>query len=370
MQYRLVDADADDLESTILSLESEPDVAGVLTLVGEGTPRAADRVEGLAATATVPTVGGVFPRVVHDGTVTDEGVLLCGLPAEPTVSTVTDLGDGDAELRSQLDETPLSDGDRTAFVFVDAYASRVEEFVRTLFDTYGVEFNFIGGGAGGLEEEDVPALVTPSGPRSEAAVVATLPTESSIGVQHGWQEIDGPFRVTASNGRTVEALDGEPALEVYSAAVAEHSEHTVDPEDFFATAKHHPFGLSRMGRETIVRDPYAVTDDGAMECFGAVPEGEFVHVLTGETDSLVAAARDAHGDAADPENPWSGPIVTFDCISRALFMGPSFDTELAAMGEEGQPEFGALTIGEIANDGHGHLEYYNKTAVVAQFRDG
>jgi hypothetical protein len=50
-------------------------------------------------------------------------------------------------------------------------------------------------------------------------------------------------------------------------------------------------------------------------------------------------------------------------------MDSSFDTELSAMGDDEQPAFGALTIGEIANDGHGHLEYYNKTAVIAQLHE-
>jgi hypothetical protein len=368
VQYELVDDKTDELESTAQRLDSEPAVKGLLVLVAERTARDGDRIDTLATGMDTPVVGGVFPRLVHRGTVADEGVILCGLPAEPAVSTITGLGNPAADIQSQLDETPLENGDRTAVVFVDAYASRVEEFVRTLFDTYGVEFNFIGGGGGGLDS-DVPSLVTPAGLRSEAAVVATLPTESTIGVQHGWQEIDGPFRVTESDGRTVTALDGDPALDVYSAAVADHSVHTVDPDDFFATAKHHPFGLSRMGRENIVRDPYDVTDDGALECFGAIPEGEFVHVLAGETDSLVDAARAAHEDAVSTGKPDRGPVVTFDCISRALFMDSSFDTELSAMGDDEQPAFGALTIGEIANDGHGHLEYYNKTAVIAQLHE-
>ena len=363
MEYRLLQASNEKLTQVVREFESDASVSGLLVFVAEGASLETDRLESVVRDSSLQAIGGIFPQVVYDGATIDSGVVLCGLPETPTVETVTGLDDPETDLRAQLDSEPLADGGRTAFVFVDAY-TRVEEFVRTLFDTYGVEFDFVGGGTGELDDPATPPLLTPEGFRSDAAVVAILETESDIGVNHGWQEIDGPYRVTSADGRTVSALDGEPALEVYSRAVEDHAGRPVDTDAFFETAKQYPFALSRMGRESIVRDPYAVTDDGGLECFGAVPEGEFLHIMTGEADALVGAAESAYDDASGGDA--AGSVLTFDCISRALFMGDSFSTELDAIGGPDDPAVGALTIGELANDGSAQLEYYNKTAVVAQ----
>jgi hypothetical protein len=134
-----------------------------------------------------------------------------------------------------------------------------------------------------------------------------------------------------------------------------------------------------MNEETVVRDPYRVDESGTITCFGPVPEAEFVHVLGGDAESLVDAADEATAAALDggpgradrdgTAAERAGSLVLFDCVSRVLYLGEAFERELDTVGGDDQPAVGALTIGEIANDKSGHLEYYNKTAVVASLTD-
>jgi len=184
--------------------------------------------------------------------------------------------------------------------------------------------------------------------------------------KHGWETVAGPFRVTGADGPTVTELDGEPAFSVYQDVVEEHADTTVTRENFFEVAKSYPFGITRLDAEQIVRDPFDVDGD-ALTCFGSVPEGEFVNILTGDIDSLVSAAGDAYEAAvADSE---SESLYAFDCISRRLYLDDEFDRELSAIDGDEESLVGALTIGEIANDGSGHLDYYNKTAVIGAMTD-
>ncbi|HEY8905633.1 MAG TPA: FIST C-terminal domain-containing protein, partial [Rhodoferax sp.] len=61
--------------------------------------------------------------------------------------------------------------------------------------------------------------------------------------------------------------------------------------------------------------------------------------------------------------PGRESLFFIDCISRVLFLGPDFPKEMVAV-NTGQPLIGALTLGEIANNGSDFLEFFNKTAVV------
>ena len=391
------------------SVAATTGVDGVFVLVGEAaafTPGGGETVGddttggsagGEAKTdparwdVSVPVFGGVFPAVIHDGAETDRGTVVVGLPATPELQPVTGLDDARVDIDSQLDPGVLDRGHETAFVLVDAYAGRVEEFVGELFDTYGVEVTFVGGGAGRLDGPNGPSVFTHQGTISGGAVVASTTLGSSVGVEHGWEEVAGPLRVTDAEGRTLHSLDGQPAFERYSEIVAEHAGEPVDPESFFEFATAYPFGISRVGGETVVRDPYAV-GDGSIDCFGAVPEGEFVHVLHGEREQLVAAARaaraDANGDKPTPSDgdtangdkptpsdgdtangePGRPSSFVFDCISRVRYLGEAFDDELAAVVDGDGSTVGASTLGEIA-DGDGRLEYHNKTTVVARVTD-
>ena len=358
---------SDDLQETLVSTASTEGVNGICLLATPDETLSTDAFASTLQTLSVPIFGGIFPEIIHDGTNTDSGALVVGLSAEPVVTTVEGLSDPETAFRDALDPRLPARGYETAFVFVDAYSEQIEQFIEALFRTYSVDLNVIGGGAGTLDDERTPCLITNEGVVEDAAVIAAVHAPTTVGVNHGYSEIAGPFRVTAAEGSTLHELDGRPAFDQYSDAIERHAGRTVTPETFFEVAKSHPFGISRLDGEQLVRDPFAV-DDGSMSCFGAVPEGEFLSVLAGDADSLIEAARTA-ADHATSGSLEPDALLFFDCISRVLYLESTFDRELAAVTDHELPVVGALTIGEIANDGAGHLDYYNKTAVVGAIQD-
>ncbi|TQQ83390.1 histidine kinase [Halonotius terrestris] len=355
-----------DLRETLAAVADSDGVNGLLLLATPSVDVASDEFAATLAGLSVPAFGGVFPAVIHEGTAKESGLLAVGLPATPDVTVLPNASDPDADFADTLDPELPANGYETAFVFVDAYAEAVPTVIESLFRTYGVGMNFIGGGAGQLDDDRGPSVFTNDGVFADAAVIAAVEQPIEIGVQHGWETLDGPFRVTGSEGPTVTELDGSPAFSVYQEVIESQTETSVTRENFFEVAQSHPFGITRLDAEQIVRDPFAVEGD-ALTCFGSVPEGEFVNILTGDDESLIAAAAAAYESAVGDDT--DGSLYAFDCISRSLYLDDDFDRELAAVDTGDRPVVGALTIGEIANDGSGHLDYYNKTAVIGAVRN-
>jgi len=368
MEVTYCQSGGDELRETLVSTAARESVDGICLLATPDEALEADAFESTLHELSVPVFGGIFPGVIHDGRNTETGALVVGLSVEPRITTVEDLSDPDTAFRDALDPTLPADGYDTGFVFLDGHSTRIEAFIESLFRTYSVDLSVIGGGAGTLDDERQPCLITNDGLLGDAAIIAAVRSSTSVGVNHGWTEIDGPFRVTESEGSTLKSLEGSPAFEQYKTIVENHTDRAVTPETFFEVSKSYPFGITRMSGEQLVRDPYAVGDDGELACFGPVPEGEFMSVLTGDTDSLVSAAKTAYNEATS-EPLDADALLFFDCISRVLYLESNFDQELAAVSDDERPVVGALTLGEIANDGTGHLDYYNKTAVVGAIED-
>jgi hypothetical protein len=362
MEARFV---TDDLPATLREYAEDPAVAGLLVLAANGAVADISALDSAVRDISVPVFGGRFPGVLFEGERRGDGAVVVALSVEPSTTVVTDLSDPGTDIRPQLRTKVATPGETTAFVFVDGHATRIGRFVERLFERYGVECRFLGGGAGGLSEDRRPCVITDDGVLPDAAVLATVPVPSELGVNHGWREIAGPYRVNDAEGTTLSTLGAESAVDVYRRVVEADSGRTLTRENFFDIAKSYPFGISRLHGERIVRDPFKLTDDGGIRCFGGVPEGEYLHVLTGDKSSVIEAARTA-ATAAGPTD--GGRLCVFDCISRVQYLADDFEADLDAIGGDGEPSFGALTIGEIANGDGGHLEYYNKTVVVARFR--
>lgn len=351
-------------------LQAEDDVLGLMVLASDGNGWAPETVNPIVQACGIPVFGGIFPQIIHQQKNYEKGTLVIGLPKRPDVVQIPGLSDPDADYEVQLEEYAdswIDAGEEcTLVVFVDCLSKRISAFVQSLFFTFGLEQNFIGGGAGSLSFKQKPCVITPEGLQTDAAVLAHLPVPSGVGVAHGWLPISKGMKVTESDRNVIKSLNWRPAFEVYRELVEADSAQTFTEKNFFDIAKCYPFGITKLGTEMVVRDPLMVDDQGGMVCVGEVPQGCFVKILTGTHESLVEAAGRARELAEEsfPDAVKGDEMAFFiDCISRVLFLGDGIAEEFKTAAAN-RSLFGALTLGEIANNGKDYLEFYNKTAVL------
>ena len=348
---------------------SAEQVASLLVLAGDGNAWSCAQADPVLRALDIPVFGGIFPQIVYGERACEQGVIVLGLPYLAEIHCIPGISDPEAKFEDALEDfaARATDRHRTILVFVDGLSKRIGAFIEALFDVFGLERNFIGGGAGSLSFQQSPCLITSAGLVKDAAVLALLPGRSGVGVAHGWEVASGGMKATEVDCNTILSLDWEPAAARYMALVEAHSGQSFAESEFFDIAKAYPFGINRLGGEVVVRDPLSTDGANGLICVGEVPAGSFVHILNGSPDTLIAAAGRARelAFANLPDAPAGSELLVMDCISRALFLGPRLTEELATVA--GQERLvGAMTLGEIANSGRDYLEFYNKTTVAAR----
>lgn len=348
-------------------LEADPSIGGILLMVAHGhsRPEPAAWTE-LLGTRQCPVFGGEFPGLVtHDG-VMESGAIAVGLPRFSRVARIDALSQPECDPPEALERAfPDPPGHGLLFVFVDGLATGIDRLVNALYDHFGLETGYIGGGCGNARFQPGPAVLDSDGLHADSAVVAWLDLPAGIGVAHGWEPISAPLKVTSASSNTIHGLDWKPAASVWGRIVQEHGGEAPTPASFTRLAPAYPFGIGRIGGELVVRDPIQL-EGNALVCVGEVPEGAFVRVLTGNRHTLLNAARKARERSRERAEEFTPTIrLTMDCISRAHFLGRAYDQEVATLCEEDTlPLAGALSLGEIANCGEESLEFYNKTVTA------
>lgn len=360
------------LERALREQAARADVAGLLVLACHDNGFAPQAFNPLVGSIGKPLFGGLFPQILQGAERLTRGSIVLGLVRPPRIRVLAQLSDPSLDLALELEDAlALESFERpTLFVFVDGYAKRIAGLINALFENFGLDANYLGGGAGSLEAgTSTPCVFTQEGLLADAAVLAQLDWPAGIGVAHGWEPISEPIKVTQSDHNRLIELNYRPAFEVYREAISEHSATPLCAANFLELATAYPFGIRKMGGEVVVRDPIVLTEEGTLVCVGEIPQSSFVHILHGNTDGLIAAAGLAKqlSSEALAAGAGAGELRIFiDCISRVLFLRDEFDRELAVVNDE-TPLIGALTLGEIANAGEDFLEFYNKTSVVGLF---
>lgn len=314
--------------------------------------------------------GGIFSQVINNGKIYKTGTILIGFPVESKIHVLNNLSDSNKNYMDELEilteEWADETADRSMIVFVDGASRRIESFVKSLFYCFGLEQNFIGGGAGSLSFQQKPCIITPNGLIQDSAIMINLPVSSGVGVAHGWKKISKSIKVTEIHQNTIKTLDWRPAFEVYQELIIEHSGLKINAENFFNIAQSYPFGIKKLEEEVVVREVVRTEDNNSIVCVGEITKGSFIYLLYGKKDSIISAAMDARKSAnkylPDEKGTTVFPLL-LDCISRYLFLGEKIDEEIQAISQN-DDIVGIFTFGEIANKGNDFLEFHNKTSVI------
>lgn len=322
--------------------------------------------------------GGLFPGIIYDTKKHEEGIILQKIPLLCPPILVKGLSKGEYELPlfDALDALGADSQTKKAnMILVDGLTGNIGSFLSTMYSQLGSTMSYFGGGAGSLSLVQKPCLFSNEGFFEDAALVALMDQQVSIGVRHGWKQIMGPFVATRTDNTRVLELNWNKALDVYREVVEGDSGQLITPENFFSIAKGYPFGMKKDYAECIVRDPIAIGEENDLICVGEVPENSVLEILKGERDSLIEAAMLAASDCSETKGSSAHSSFVVDCISRVLFLEDHFEKELEAVAKkikefhEGLVVEGILTLGEIASYGDGFLEFFNKTIVVGVFHD-
>ena len=352
----------------ILSAKNE----AVMILACDANGFNKESIDPLLLKHTISIIGGIFPSIIYNTRKYDQGTIFIGLNDKMQINIIKDISQKnydqlDADMEEQIGN--FDNSVKTMFVVIDGLAKNIGKCINVLFDNYGLDVNYIGGGSGSLSFEQKPSLFTNHGLLQDALVYAYSKRLSSIGVSHGWKSISGPYQVTKSEATIVKELDYRPAFEVYKDVIDQYTSEPINQNNFFNIAKSFPFGINTVSNEQIVRDPI-ILNGTEMICVGNVEEGNYIDILQGNRDELIKAARNA-ADISQENMHFENDFTLFiDCISRVLFLEEDFDREIKAVYRNNTPLVGALTFGEVANNGRDYLEFYNKTSVVGHIAYG
>ncbi|MCA0152070.1 FIST signal transduction protein [Winogradskyella vincentii] len=341
----------------------------VLISVGEHTEIDINILLSELNEAGLKFIGGLFPKVIHGNTILEKGIVINTLNNAESLFLIKNISDKNYTIPKFNFK---KDKDYSLFTYVDGLTSNISHYLSELYQNYGMQTNYFGGGAGSLSLQQKPCVFSNEGIYQDAAVGCIMQMASKIGVRHGWKKVGGPFIVTKAEGNVIKELNWKNPFNVYKTIVEKHSGKRFTDDNFFDIAKGYPFGILKEDAECIVRDPLMVNENVELVCVGELEDNMVVDILNGNEVSLIEAAKTATEESI---NQASSPrkAILIDCISRILFLEDNFDKELNAITNTIKTRFpdvsigGALTLGEISSYGEGFLEFYNKTVVVGLF---
>ena len=337
----------------------------LLLLAEKTTPDLGELVKELNS-LNISFIGGIFPSLISGEIHHETGAIIQSFSHVQKPVVIRDLVQPLSQIKTI--SIPKTDDKFTQLVLVDGIASHISNFLFEMYNTFGNSVNYLGCGAGSISLESKPCLITNEGVLKDAALICLLDKKSELGVRHGWKNIEGPFVATKTEGNTIHELNWEPAFDFYKKLIHNHSDIEIGKDLFLNISKSYPFGIYKEESEFIVRDPIIV-DGTSITCIAEVPENTILYLLTSDKKTLLAAAGSTF-KTTTPIIHKAHTGLIFDCISRALFLGQDFKNELSAVYQSFQkyapgvlPE-GALSLGEIALNGRGDLEFFNKTLVT------
>lgn len=347
----------EDLKAQLKDLKNKPIKSLLVLCASASIEELKDSYLSLLTSSTIPYFGGVFPNLIYNSKVKNNGIIIIGFDFSIPYSTIN-LGLDSNQIEKEIVKFKnKTKNTKTLVSLVSAFGDDKSVFLNALFNNFANLVDYIGAGCGDLSFSNSKCIIGEEKIHKNAAIVASMDKDIEINFTHGWEAKPETYKVTQIQGNEILSINWKPAVEVYMELIQQQITTTVinlnNLENYF---RYFPFGISRMDNDLIIRAPYAFTKRGGILLVDKIDEGEYISLMQGNSDCLINACKKLQSNRKNS--------IAFDCISRLLFHGKNIKQELEAISQDSL--VGAFSIGEIVNTKNSYLEMYNK--IFATFK--
>src|SRR3954447_20870681 len=208
-------------------------------------------------------------------------------------------------------------------LFFDPAPSSHAKILLGAYDVVGPEVPVAGGGANAslVAGASQMAQFAAGAAHSDSVVAVALisPAPIGIGTGHGCVPTGIPAVVTGSSGRTVHAINGRAAEDVYLEEIG-HGRRQLTDEEFERLAVVHP--LVQLGLRAVrPRHVRRRAPGGGLLCAANVPENAAVGFSEQTPGSILTSAEGAVERALEPLGGPPRATLIFDCAARRGVVG-------------------------------------------------
>lgn len=218
------------------------------------------------------------------------------------------LGDSPADAGRAALEAALNDADRAwetpDLIWCVLPPGTEEDVISGMVDLVGPSVPIIGGSVADNQIAGEWVQYVDGELYHDRVVVAVFFPSGSVGVSFssGYSPTDTSAVVTGAEGRHLLSLDNEPAAEVYNRWTEGMIDGVEDGGNILMHSTRSPLGrpvsVSQGVSEFLLSHPAEVTEQGGLQLFTEIQEGERLYLMQGNLESLINRA----GRVADTAN--------------------------------------------------------------------
>lgn len=320
-------------------------------------------IQSLCKTQGLQLVGAVFPALIFEGALQNEGCLLKALPESCQTTLISCEHLTPDAITDQIAHLEISQTGKqpNLFLVFDAQQPNISDILDQLYLKLHNSVRYSGSNAGSETFQPMPCLFDQDQQLGYGLWALLYETEFDTALAHGYKNFE-PITATSTTGNRIHSINWRNAFEVYQEEIAKRYQQKVTADNFYDFATHFPFGIMRMSGQPLVRIPVAVEEDGTLVCVGDIPEHTVISLLQGVeadgTETLDLLAKQLQKPAPEYQ--------VFYCAGRRMHLGEETNRELKLLTEH-FPQAnlsGALSLGEISNDdGQGYPLFHNAAIV-------
>lgn len=299
--------------------------------------------------------GAIFSHIIFENKIYDKGLISIEINEEINLDFIENVKN------YKFDDNKFIETKSIITIF-NGFNNYNQEFFIKLFENIPLDINIMGGGAGIIEDKNKKVFFNNKGFFLNSVILLSIKSKIKLTSRDGWKSLSGPYIVTSSDKNILKTIDYMDAFELYKNEIKKDCNIDITKDNFLEISKNYPIGIVRYSGANIVRDPISF-EKGKLILVTEVGVNSIINILKGNKTNLINAAKEAAIEVLD-EN--SNLAIVFSCITRKSFLEENFQEELNEIYAQidSNNMIGALTIGEIANNGNRYINLLNKSCVI------